>query len=224
MTDVSALRSAAPAAFFPLAEASPFSWLSLEVRVRVSCLSCDGCISVQRYWSSLLRYCPRDSVFVGDRSSSPSNLGIPLPALLSYTWDWLVNRCKRLARRGAGGLLSLSRSLAVHSSGGAVCARGHSARDGGDAVDELGLEEHVGVVEHAFLERHHQELQNISIYGEAGSTGSQWSKVSLGRRLVGLTRSINLSIYLYKVRCTCDCMKWDLIINKYACMYVCIYL
>ena len=41
---------------------------------------------MQRYWSSLLRYCPRDSVFVGCRSSSTSDfciLGIPLPALLS---------------------------------------------------------------------------------------------------------------------------------------------
>ena len=49
-----------------------------------------GGISMQRYWSSLLRYCPRDSVSVGCRSSSSSNwsqstgiLGIPLPALLS---------------------------------------------------------------------------------------------------------------------------------------------
>jgi len=32
-----------------------------------------GCISMQRYWSSLLRYCPRDSVFVGCRSSSTYN-------------------------------------------------------------------------------------------------------------------------------------------------------
>ena len=36
---------------------------------------------MQMYWSSLLRYCPWDSVFVGCRFTSTS--GIPLPALLS---------------------------------------------------------------------------------------------------------------------------------------------
>lgn len=35
---------------------------------------------------------------------------------------------------------------------------GGGAGDGGDAVDELGAEQHVGVVEHALLQGHHDEL------------------------------------------------------------------
>jgi len=70
-----------------------------------------GCISMRRYWSSLLRYCPQDSVFVGCRSTSSSNscravslrvsisqstgiLGISRPALLStMSYLCLYNRC-----------------------------------------------------------------------------------------------------------------------------------
>jgi len=38
-----------------------------------------GYISMERYWSSLFRHCPRDSVFVGCRSSSTCNFCIPWP-------------------------------------------------------------------------------------------------------------------------------------------------
>jgi len=54
----------------------PSIYLSIDLSIYLSIdlyICIYGCISMQRYWSSLLRYCPRDSVFVGCQSSSSSN-------------------------------------------------------------------------------------------------------------------------------------------------------
>jgi len=64
-------------------------WLSLALRffyfrAPESGQPFDGCISMQRYWSSLLRYCPGDSVLVGCRTLFLlASRKYSLPALLS---------------------------------------------------------------------------------------------------------------------------------------------
>ena len=53
--------------------------------------------------------------------------------------------------------------------------------DNADAVDEVGLEQHVCVVEHAVLQRHHHELRLVEVRAQHLSNVLQAQSITFTR-------------------------------------------